>query len=174
MTRPIINIADLTYDDFGHGVKYPGAMKADDKFKAKLGAIGPKIGAQKLGYNVTVLPPGKRAFPFHSHRVNEEMFFVLEGVGQIRIGPDTHAIKQGDVIACPAGGPETAHQIVNTSANEELKFLAVSTMSAPEWAEYPDSGKFAVINKSTGKDGKPEVSRFVGRMDQALDYWEGE
>jgi uncharacterized cupin superfamily protein len=172
--RPIINLDELAYDNFGHGMKYPGAMKAGEKFQARLGAIGPKIGAQKLGYNVTVLPPGKRAFPFHSHRVNEEMFLVLEGAGEIRIGDQTHAIKKNDIIACVAGGPETAHQIINTSATDELKFLAVSTMSAPEWAEYPDSGKFAVLNKSLGKDGKPEVTRFVGRMDQAIDYWEGE
>jgi uncharacterized cupin superfamily protein len=175
MAHPVINLADLTYDNFGHGVSYPGAMKAGANFKARLGAVGAKIGAQKLGYNVTILPPGKRAFPFHSHRVNEEMFFVLEGAGEIRIGTAVHPIKQGDFIACPPGGPETAHHIINTSATTELKFLAVSTMQSPEIAEYPDSGKFGMIAHYPGaKDGKPEVVRFIGRMDMAVDYWEGE
>jgi uncharacterized cupin superfamily protein len=174
MVHPIINITELTYDDFGHGVTYPGAMKADARFKAKLGAAGAKIGARKLGYNVTILPPGKRAFPFHSHRVNEEMFFVLEGEGQIRIGAATHPIRRGDLIACPAGGPETAHQIINISATADLKFLAVSTMESPEVADYPDSGKFGVIARGTAADGRPEVVRFIGRMDMSLDYWEGE
>ena len=127
-----------------------------------------------MGYNVTVLPPGKRAFPFHSHRINEEMFFVLEGAGEIRMGDQTHAIRQGDFIACPAGGPDTAHQIINTSTTAELKFLAVSTMQSPEIAEYPDSAKFGVIARHpVGKYGKPEVVQFIGRMDMAMDYWEG-
>lgn len=175
MSNSILNLSSIAYDDFGHGVQYPGAMKATDKFKARLGAVGAKIGAQQLGYNVTVLPPGKRAFPFHSHRINEEMFFVLEGTGEIRIGNNTHPIQQGDFIACPAGGPETAHQIINTSTTVELKFLAVSTMQSPEIAEYPDSGKFGVIARHpAGKDGKPEIMRFIGRMEMAMDYWEGE
>ena len=42
---------------------------------------------------------GKRAFPFHSHRVNEEMFFVLEGKGEIRIGTETYPVTRGDVIS---------------------------------------------------------------------------
>lgn len=171
----VLNIDDLSFDDFGHGVKYPGAMKADPKFKAKLGAVSAKIGAKKLGYNVTILPPGKRAFPFHSHRVNEEMFFVLSGEGEVRIGAHTHPIKAGDFISCPPGGPETAHQIINTSATVDLKYIAVSTMESPEIAEYPDSGKFGVLGHF-GKDtnGKPTISRFVGRLDSAVDYWEGE
>jgi uncharacterized cupin superfamily protein len=175
MTARVINISDVRFDDFGHGVKFPGAMKADPKFKAKLGSVGAKIGAKKLGYNVTVLPPGKRAFPFHSHRVNEEMFFVLEGAGAIRIGKETHPIKQGDFVACPPGGPDTAHQIINTSDTVDLKYIAVSTMESPEVAEYPDSGKFGVLGHfGTDANGKTTISRFVGRMDSALDYWEGE
>jgi uncharacterized cupin superfamily protein len=48
--------------------------------------ISARIGAQKLGYNITAVPPGMRAFPPHSHHVNEETFFVLEGCGEVQIG----------------------------------------------------------------------------------------
>jgi uncharacterized cupin superfamily protein len=162
--RPIINIADLEYRRWGQG----------ERFDARMGAVGGRLGAQKLGYNVTVLAPGKRAFPFHNHRVNEEMFFVLEGEGEIRIGESRHAIRAGDMIACPAGGPETAHQIVNTS-QAELKFLAVSTRLTPDIAEYPDSDKFGVQAEfPPGPDGKPTLFRFVGRVDANIDYWDGE
>jgi uncharacterized cupin superfamily protein len=165
MPSPILNIADLEYRETSHGERYA----------ARLGAIGPRIGAQKLGYNVTVLPPGKRAFPFHNHRVNEEMFFVLEGEGEVRIGQARHPIRRGDVIACPPGGPETAHQIINTSQTAELKYLAVSTRQYPEVAEYPDSGKFGLLAEfPPGADGKPQTMRFVGRAEASLDYWEGE
>lgn len=166
MTDHILNIDDLEYQAWGHG----------DRFEAKMGAISARLGAQKLGYNLTVLLPGKRAFPFHSHRVNEEMFFVLEGAGEIRIGAETYAVRKGDVIACPPGGPDTAHQLINTSDSEEMKYLAVGTSMSPEIAEYPDSQKVGVFAQFPADgDGKPTVMRYIIR-DQAdmTDYWEGE
>jgi uncharacterized cupin superfamily protein len=152
--KNIVNLEQLEYRPLGNG----------GKFDAKIASVGNRIGAQKLGYNVTVLAPGKRAFPFHVHRVNEEMFFVLDGEGEVRLGGETHKIKKGDVIACPPGGPEHAHQIVNNSSGE-LRYLAVSTKMSPEIAEYPDSGKFGVLAESF---------RFVGKPDMTLDYYEGE
>ena len=147
---------------------------AASKFDVRMGAIATRIGAHKLGYNLTAVPPGKRAFPFHCHRVNEEMFFVLQGTGEVRIGSETHAIRAGDVIACPPGGPETAHQIVNTGS-EELRYLAVSTRMYPEIAEYPDSGKFGLrAEYPPGADGKPGEFMFVGKPDHASGYWDGE
>jgi uncharacterized cupin superfamily protein len=173
--RPILNLADIEFRPWGHGVGMPGQKTdASPQFAAKLGAIGSKIGAQKLGYNLTVIPPGKRAFPRHSHRVNEEMFFILDGTGEVRIGDRTWPIRQGDVIACPPGGPETAHHIVNTGA-DEMRFLAVSTMLTPEIADYPDSGKFGVFAiEGVDPDGRPRGTRFVGRRETGLDYWDGE
>ena len=164
MTRPILNIADLEFRENEHG----------DTFASRIGFIGLKIGAQKLGYNVTVVPPGKRAFPRHNHRVNEEMFFVLKGEGEVRVGEERYPIRQGDVIACPPGGPETAHQIVNTSGSE-LKYLAVSTSMTPELVDYPDSKKFGILaDLGRGPDGTPQRFRFLGRADGSLDYYEGE
>jgi uncharacterized cupin superfamily protein len=164
MKPPIVNIADLEFRPNDHG----------DRFGSRIGAIGSKIGAKKLGYNVTVVPPGKRAFPFHAHRVNEEMFFILEGQGEVRIGDATFPIRQGDVIACAPGGSEAAHQIVNTS-KAEIKYLAVSTSMSPELVEYPDSKKFGVMaDIGTSPDGKPQRFRFLGRADAGLDYYDGE
>lgn len=164
--KPILNIADLAFTPWGRG----------ETFEAKLGAIGIKIGAQKLGYNLTVVPAGKRAFPRHSHRANEEMFFVIEGAGELRVGAETFPIKQGDVIACPPGGPETAHQILNNS-KADLKYLAVSTMISPELAEYPDSGKVGLYHYlPPDAEGNPQRMRFVvkGGQTNMDDYWDGE
>ena len=176
MTRPILNIADLTeFRVIGHNGPALGATRPDQSYDARMGAVSTKIGAQKLGYNVTILPPGKRAFPRHSHRVNEEMFFILEGEGEVRIGDERYPVKRGDVIACPPGGPETAHQIRNTSATAELKFLAVSTKLSPEIAEYPDSGKVGIYAEfPPGPDGKPQGMRVLHKSGASLDYWEGE
>lgn len=172
MTKPIINIADVELEPRPPALTPTGP--AAERFDARMGFIGPRIGAQKLGYNITAVPPGKRAFPFHSHRVNEEMFFVLQGTGEVRIGGSTYPIRSGDVLACPPGGKETAHQIINTGT-EELRYLAVSTKLSPEIAEYPDSGKFGVLAElPAASDGKPQRFVFVGREGDSLNYWEGE
>ena len=164
MPDHILNLADLNYETIQHG----------QRFECRMGEIGGRLGSKKLGYNLTVIPAGKRAFPFHSHRINEEMFFVVEGHGEVRIGDQTHPIRAGDVIACPPGGAETAHQIINSS-QDELKILAVSTMIWPEIVHYGDSGKFGVRLQVEAADGKEQTAfRFIGRAESGVDYWDGE
>ena len=172
MPHPILNLADVELSP--RSAAFAATGPAAERYDARMGMIAPRVGAQKLGYNLTAVPPGKRAFPFHNHRVNEEMFFVVEGTGEIRIGAATYPIRAGDVIACPPGGKETAHQIVNTGTTE-LRYLAVSTKVSPEIAEYPDTGKFGVLAEfPAGADGKPQMFRYIGRENLAVGYWEGE
>jgi uncharacterized cupin superfamily protein len=166
MSAPILNIDALeTTRELRHG----------DRFGAKVARIAPKLGAKKLGYNLTVVEPGKRAFPFHNHHANEEMFYVIEGTGTLRFGKHEYPVRAGDVIACPPGGPDVAHQIVNTGGTE-LKYLAVSTMIDTDIWQYPDSGKWGAAG---GRDpGKPpSEATFPGRYvadTESLDYWHGE
>jgi len=171
MVNPIINIDQIELHRRPATHAAPG--DAATRFDARVGEIAPRIGAQKLGYNLTAVPPGKRAFPLHNHRVNEEMFFFLEGAGEVRIGSERHPVRKGDVLACPPGGPETAHQIINTG-DTELKYLAVSTLIYPEICDYPDSGKFLVAENQRGADGSVQGFRHVGRVESAVDYWDGE
>lgn len=156
--NPVINIADIDYMDFGDG----------GKFEARLGRVSPAVGARELGYNITRLAPGKRAFPFHLHHHNEEMFFILEGSGTLRYGEREIPVKKGDFIGCPAG-TGSAHQIIN-SGKGELKYLAVSTSRSPEVAEYPDSNKVGAL---CGTFDAPGLRLFVTK-ESAVDYFEGE
>ncbi len=172
MTTRIINIAEVELLPRPAG--FAATRPAAERYDARMGFIGNRLGAQKLGYNLTAIPPGKRAFPFHNHRVNEEMFFIVEGTGEVRIGDDTYPIRAGDVVACPSGGNETAHQFINTGTTE-LKFLGVSTKLSPEIVEYPDSRKFGILAEyPPAADGKPQGFRFIGREAMNVDYWEGE
>jgi uncharacterized cupin superfamily protein len=164
---PILNLADVTFEPHPR----PAPAPLDARFQARFARIGERIGARQLGYNVTVVPPGKRAFPHHNHRVNEEMFLILEGSGELRLGERTFPIRAGDIIACPAGSHEAAHQITNTGA-AELRYLAVSTMQYPEICDYPDSGKFGVVLPP--RDGQGEAFRHLDRAGTGLDYWDGE
>ena len=93
--------------------------------------------------------------------------------GELRIGQDRQPIRAGDFIANPPGGPDTAHQIVNTGT-EELRYLAVSTLLTPEIVEYPDSGKFGAVLRKKLPDGSMRVLRHIDREGTGLDYWDGE
>jgi uncharacterized cupin superfamily protein len=172
MPIPVINLADLevhgeTDERAPHG---PSA----DQYDIRWAEIASRIGARKLGYNLTVVAPGKRNCPFHSHRAEEEMFFILEGNGELRYGDKRVPLRAGDIIACPTGGPETAHQIINTG-DTEMRYLSVSTMAPIEICEYPDSGKFGVFEDlPDDENGRHARLRHLARHEDARDYWEGE
>ncbi len=138
------------------------------RFDASRAMLGTALGLTKLGVNVTAVKPGKAAYPFHSHRANDELFLILSGSGELRLGQQRHPVKEGDVIGCPAGNAGTAHQLINTGAGE-LRYLAVSTQIDPEVCEYPDSGK---IGAYCGDDDKGLMH--LSRSAQAVDYWDGE
>jgi uncharacterized cupin superfamily protein len=150
----VVNIDELKLETFKHA----------DKFETHGVRIGPLLGAKDLGYSYDVLPPGKVGCPFHSHRAEEEMFFIVRGTGTLRYGTETRKIRAGDFICCPTGGPETAHQIINDS-DAELAYISVSTMMPAEVCEYPDSGKIGAFGGGV---------RHMTRAQQGVDYWEGE
>ena len=150
----VVNIDELKLEHWEKG----------DRFASDGARIGPLVGAKDLGYSYDVVPPGKRSCPFHSHRAEEEMFFIVRGEGTLRYGGETRKIRAGDVICCPTGGPETAHQIVNDS-NAPLAYLSVSTRMPAEVCEYPDSLKIAAFG--------PGV-RHVARAGDTVDYWADE
>ncbi len=147
----VVNIEQLKLEHFAKG----------DKFECRAARIGPLLGARDLGYSYDVVPPGKRSCPFHSHRGEEEMFFIVKGTGTLRYGSETRKIHAGDVICCPTGGPETAHQIVNDS-DGELAYLSVSTMHPAEVCEYPDSRKIGAFGGGV---------RHMTHASDNVDYW---
>ena len=150
----VVNLDQLKLERFTKG----------DKYESDAVRIGPLVGAKDLGYSYDVVPPGKRSCPFHSHRAEEEMFFIVRGSGTLRYGDETRTIRAGDVICCPTGGPETAHQIVNDS-NAPLAYLSISTMAPVEVCEYPDSSKIGAFG---------EGLRHMTRTDAQVDYWADE
>lgn len=155
--KNVVNVDELQLE---HG-------SSGEKFEWRSARIGPRVGARDLGYSYDVVPPGKRACPFHSHRGEEEMFFIVKGNGTLRYGNETRPVRAGDFICCPTGGPETAHQIVNDS-DAELAYISVSTMAPVEICEYPDSRKIGAF-----ADGAVRY-RYMTPADQAIDYWKDE
>jgi uncharacterized cupin superfamily protein len=172
MNKPVINITDVELKPRPPGFSPTGG--SPELYESRMGLVGNVLGSRKLGYNITAVPPGKRAFPPHNHQINEEMFFVLDGTGEVRIGEITYPIRPGDIVACLAGGKEMAHVVTNTG-DVELKYLALSTKISPEICEYPETGKYtAYPGKPAGTDGKPDMISVVGHEGADVDYWEGE
>jgi uncharacterized cupin superfamily protein len=142
---------------------------AADKFHVERAMLGDKLGLSKLGVNVTQVAPGRTAYPFHSHRANDELFYILAGEGTLRLGSQQLPVKAGDLIGCPVGGPDSAHQLIN-SGRVPLKYLAISTQLDPDVCEYPDSGKVGVYAGDDPKTGLMHLTRYA----DAKDYWDGE
>ncbi|QBY02654.1 cupin domain-containing protein [Rhodophyticola sp. CCM32] len=121
-----------------------------EKFGAKLVDVNGPLGLTAIGAMMTIVQPGKRAFPFHNHLANDEMFVILEGQGTYRFGDAEYAVKAGDICGAPKGGPDRAHQLINTG-DGVLRYLGISTRNDPDVVEYPDSGKFAALAVAPGR-----------------------
>jgi uncharacterized cupin superfamily protein len=170
--KPVINLDEVQIEPRAQMFQPTG--ETADRFSAQRGNIGTVVGLQKLGCNLTVVPPGKCAYPLHSHLANEELFIIVEGSGELRFGSERYPVRRGDIVACPPGGPETAHQLANTGS-VEMRYIAISTRLYPEVVEYPTSGKFGVIaERPPTADGKPSRLVYIGREEQGCDYWDGE
>lgn len=157
--KPFMNLDEAIFDD----------VEKNGRYTSSRASISEHIGARQLGYNLTVLPPGKTQCPFHSHHGEEEMFFILEGEGELRFGSERYPIRKHDVIACPTGGAEVAHQIINTGATE-MRYLSLSTLVELEACEYPDSQKVLVVAAKRGERGL----RKMIRAENTVDYYDRE
>jgi len=60
----------------------------------------------------------------HFHKKSEEIYYVLSGQGQIRLGEKKFSISRGDAIFVPVN---TAHALANTSQTESLTVLAIES-----------------------------------------------
>jgi uncharacterized cupin superfamily protein len=145
-------------------------LKKGSRFEVGLADIDRQLGLGGIGATLHVVPAGKTAWPYHRHHGNDELFLVLEGTGELRIGNRRLAIRAGDCIGAPAGGE--AHQILNSSS-AELHYLAIANRGRADVIEYPDSGRIAV-DIAHGNDKEPPSIFSVAGTLSPLGYWDGE
>ncbi|MEM9146311.1 MAG: cupin domain-containing protein [Pseudomonadota bacterium] len=166
MTNPVVHLDEVPMRDWSH----------DERFAAQLARIGPMIGARQLGCQLHIVPPGKTAFPRHTHHANEEMIVVLSGTGTYHLGDMSYTVRAGAVCAAPAGyGAASAHQLVNTG-EAPLHYLCLSTRHDPDVMEYPESGKVAVASGVPEGGGMRSAAAFHiwDQNAASLGYWDGE
>ena len=92
-----------------------------------------RTGSENLGARLWRLPP-KSANTLHKHIRAEEFYFVLEGVGRIRVGGETLTVpKYGGVLV----GPNELRQVFNDTDSEVLWLI----VGAPEETELLPGAK---------------------------------
>src|SRR6185436_15236441 len=72
-------------------------------------------------FDVEILrvPPGKSAYPYHSHSAQWEFYHVISGTGLARHEGGTTAIEPGDAFIFEPGQP---HQIINNSTGDLIAY----------------------------------------------------
>jgi uncharacterized cupin superfamily protein len=78
--------------------------------------LAEQLGTEKLGARLWRLPPFS-ANTWHRHVEQDELYFVLEGTGRIRVGGDTLTVpKYGAVLVTPSA----LRQVFNDTSDEVL------------------------------------------------------
>jgi uncharacterized cupin superfamily protein len=126
-------------------------------YRWRAAKVGAQLGAQKIGGTLYELDGGERTFPYHLHHGMEEWLIVLAGAPTLRAPEGERVLRLGEVVCFPPG-PTGAHQVRGPG-----RVLLLSASRTPETIEYLDSGKLGA-----GPPGR------IFRMDDAVDYWEGE
>jgi uncharacterized cupin superfamily protein len=154
----IVNVEDVEAEPFSHG--------SVDSLGRDLGIAAESV---RTGLNHISVPPGKLNVPPHYHSVEEEIFVVLDGDGDVeltpgpRVWPDafvgTFPVRAGTTVARPAG-TRVAHAF--RAGASGLTLLSYGTRDSGDVAYYPRSQK---INfRGIGVITRVEL----------LDYWDGE
>lgn len=92
-----------------------------------------RTGSEKMGARLWRLPP-MSANTLHKHIRAEEFYFVVEGVGRMRIGDETLTLpKHGGVLV----RPEQLRQVFNDMDAETLWLI----IGAPEELEFLQGSK---------------------------------
>lgn len=116
---------------------------------------------QRHPFDVEILriPPGKAAYPYHSHSAQWEFYHVISGSGSVRHKDGATPIIAGDAFIFKPGEP---HQLIN-DGTQDLTLYVIADNPIGEAHYYPDSGKWGV----------PIPERRLLRSEN-LDYFDGE
>ena len=92
-----------------------------------------RTGSENMGARLWRMPPGS-ANTLHKHIRSEEFYFVLEGIGRIRIGDESLTLSR---YAGVLVGPNQLRQVFNDTDEEALWLI----IGAPEEVEFLQGSK---------------------------------
>ncbi len=139
-------------------------------YRSRGAGLGSQAGAERIGASLYELGPGNSICPYHWHAANEELCVVIAGAPTLRTPEGERELTPGEVVAFQTG-EGGAHKITN-HGDRPTRVLMVSEMNAPEIAVQPDSRKVLARQEAPGVPATGVRALF--RLDDAVDYWEGE
>ncbi|MGE5639223.1 MAG: cupin domain-containing protein [Clostridia bacterium] len=112
--RPFVEkMASLPWHEYpGH---FGGAL-------SKALVDGSNSGSTRLDFRISRYAPNAYVQE-HAHKVQEQVYYVLEGEGVLTVGKERHVMHTHDYVYLPPG---VAHSFVNTGLRE-LVFFVVTT-----------------------------------------------
>lgn len=133
----------------------PYAALVQGRTKHKL---GDHFGLINFGVNLTHLAPGAISALAHSHSLQEEFIFVLEGTPTLILGQEEFTLNPGDCYGFKSG-TNIAHQLVNRSG-EQVTYLEIGDRTPGDEVNYPNDDLQATqlangLWHLTHKDGSP-------------------
>jgi uncharacterized cupin superfamily protein len=148
----IVNVADLEAVEretatIGRRVRFPAR----------------EAGSKRTGLRHSEVFPGKLNSPPHCHSLEEEIFVVLDGDGQLLLWEDgiaEHPVWRGSVVVRP---PSSGVAHAFRGGSDGMTLLMYGTREHGDVCYYPRSNK--VYFGGLG---------LVTRVGEQLDYWEGE
>jgi uncharacterized cupin superfamily protein len=137
-------------------------------FAHRRARLGRQAGGEHLGASLYELDPGNAVCPLHWHAAEEEMLVVVSGQASLRTPEGWRELEAGEVVAFKTG-VQSAHQVANHS-REPVRVLLLSEKKDPEVCGYPESRKIM----ADAFLGSPDEVSHMWRVDDAVDYYEGE
>lgn len=80
------------------------------------------VGSRLVDYRISTYQPMAHV-ELHAHKVQEQIYHVLDGEGMMEIGGERRVVRRHDVIFIPPGVP---HRITNEGLGD-LTFIVVTT-----------------------------------------------
>lgn len=155
-----INIADVPESSW---VSPKGKFSSADKeISVALGRVPASTDIKTrhpFDVEISRIPAGKIAYPYHSHSAQWEFYVIISGTGKVRHEDGTDAIQAGDAFIFEPGQP---HQLIN-DGKEDLVLYIIADNPIGESCHYPDSDKHVV---------RSPARKLI--RSEALDYFDGE
>jgi uncharacterized cupin superfamily protein len=126
--------------------------------------VGREAGSKRTGLRHSEVLPGKLNAPPHCHALEEEIFVVLDGTGDLLLweegGVEEHPVRAGCIVVRP---PSTGVAHAFRGGDDGMTLLMYGPREPGEVCYYPRSGKVYFIGLG-----------LITRVGEQLDYWEGE
>ena len=137
-------------------VLYPDVFAARMVGRVKY-ALGDVFGLKNFGINLTRLAPGAISALRHTHSLQDEFIYVLEGSPTLVTDVGETVLSPGFCAGFPAGG--VSHQLVNRTL-AEVAYLECGDRTLGDRVTYPEDDMLAALGSDcvwtfTHADGRP-------------------